>query len=114
MNDLDLKQTIKGRYGDAATRVSAGTTDASCCGSSACCGSTTATWDPITANLYDEHEKAGLPAKAVLASLGCGNPTHSPSSNPVKLCSISVPAGASTFCCRRKEWGQRVRPMVSI
>ena len=54
MNDSDLKQTIKDRYGDAATRVSAGTTGASCCGSSACCGSTTATWDPITAKLYDE------------------------------------------------------------
>jgi SAM-dependent methyltransferase len=31
--------------------------------------------DPITANLYDEQQKSGLPAEAVLASLGCGNPT---------------------------------------
>jgi arsenite methyltransferase len=75
MIEGELKQTIREKYGEAATRVTAGNTAESCCGTSACCGSTTATWDPITANLYDESEKAGLPAEAVLASLGCGNPT---------------------------------------
>ena len=75
MIDSDLKQNIKAKYGEAATRVETGATSASCCGSSACCGSTTATWDPITADLYDEKQKAGLPAEAILASLGCGNPT---------------------------------------
>ena len=48
---------------------------ASCCGSSGCCGSTTEAWDPITSDLYDEGQKAGVPAEALLASLGCGNPT---------------------------------------
>src|ERR1044072_4786446 len=75
MIDSELKQTIREKYGEAATRVKTGTTAESCCGTSACCGSTTATWDQITANLYDEREKSGLPAEAVLASLGCGNPT---------------------------------------
>src|SRR3954463_15731192 len=75
MTDANLKQSIKEKYGEAASRAVAGTTVASCCGSRACCGSTTAAWDPITANLYDEQQKAGLPAEAVLASLGCGNPT---------------------------------------
>src|SRR3954463_7651404 len=75
MTDANLKQSIKEKYGEAASRAVAGTTVASCCGSRACCGSTTAAWDPITANLYDECDKAGLPAEAVLASLGCGNPT---------------------------------------
>jgi SAM-dependent methyltransferase len=75
MFDSDLKQSIKEKYGEAASRVAAGTTSSSCCGTSACCGATTATWDPITANLYDDREKAGLPAEAILASLGCGNPT---------------------------------------
>ena len=75
MFDSDLKQSIKEKYGEAASRVTAGTTSSSCCGTSACCGATTATWDPITANLYDDREKAGLPAEAILASLGCGNPT---------------------------------------
>ncbi|HZE08591.1 MAG TPA: arsenite methyltransferase [Gemmatimonadaceae bacterium] len=73
--DSDLKSTIREKYGQAAQRVTEGGTDASCCGSSACCGETTAAWDPITSDLYDEKQKAGIPAEAVLASLGCGNPT---------------------------------------
>ncbi len=75
MINTDLKQTIRQKYGEAATRVQTADTGTSCCGTSACCGSTTATWDPITANLYDESQRAGLPAEAILASLGCGNPT---------------------------------------
>jgi SAM-dependent methyltransferase len=78
--DIDaLRDTVQARYGEAARRVTAGQTDASCCGpaagSSGCCGATTESWDPITANLYDEGEAAGVPAEALLASLGCGNPT---------------------------------------
>jgi arsenite methyltransferase len=71
----DLKTTVKEKYGQAALRVTDGNTQASCCGSSACCGSTTEAWDPITSNLYDEGQTAGIPADALLASLGCGNPT---------------------------------------
>jgi len=70
-----LKDQVKRQYGDAALRVSTGETSGSCCGTSACCGSTTETWDPITADLYDEKQKAGIPVQALLASLGCGNPT---------------------------------------
>jgi arsenite methyltransferase len=73
--DSPLKSTVKEKYGQAALRVSEGATAATCCGSSACCGATTEAWDPITANLYDEQQKAGIPVEAVLASLGCGNPT---------------------------------------
>jgi arsenite methyltransferase len=73
--DNTLKSTVKEKYGQAALRVAEGATDASCCGSSACCGATTEAWDPITSNLYDEKEKLGIPAEALLASLGCGNPT---------------------------------------
>jgi arsenite methyltransferase len=75
----DLRSTVQARYGEAARRVTAGQTGASCCGpadgSSGCCGATTESWDPITANLYDEGQAAGIPAEALLASLGCGNPT---------------------------------------
>ena len=71
----ELKASIQEKYGQAAQRVADGQTSASCCGSSACCGSTTEAWDPITSNLYDEGQKAGIPAEALLASLGCGNPT---------------------------------------
>ncbi len=74
-----LRTTVQDRYGEVARRVSDGQTGAACCapatGSSGCCGTTTERWDPITANLYDDAEAAGLPAEALLASLGCGNPT---------------------------------------
>ncbi len=73
----DLRATVQARYGATAQRVADGAA-ASCCGpsggSSGCCGATNETWDPITADLYDAGETAGLPAEALLASLGCGNP----------------------------------------
>jgi len=72
---LDVKSSVKEKYGQAALRIIEDATDASCCGSSGCCGATTDAWDPITSNLYDEGEKSGVPAEALLASLGCGNPT---------------------------------------
>jgi SAM-dependent methyltransferase len=89
-----LRDAVRERYGAAARRVAEGlaapgagadagltasVAAASCCapadGSSGCCGSSTASWDPITADLYDEGQAAGIPAAALLASLGCGNPT---------------------------------------
>jgi arsenite methyltransferase len=70
-----LREAVREKYGAAATRVAEGETAASCCGSSACCGSTTASWDPITSDLYDAGQTSGIPAEALLASLGCGNPT---------------------------------------
>jgi arsenite methyltransferase len=71
----DIKSTVKEKYGQIAQRVADGDTAASCCGSSGCCGTTTEAWDPITSDLYDEGQKSGVPAEALLASLGCGNPT---------------------------------------
>jgi N-acetylglutamate synthase-like GNAT family acetyltransferase/SAM-dependent methyltransferase len=71
----DVKASVRQKYGQAAQRVMEGNTDASCCGSSGCCGATSEAWDPITADLYEEGQKAGVPAEALLASLGCGNPT---------------------------------------
>ena len=70
-----LQTAVREKYGQAALRAREGESSARCCGSSGCCGSTTEAWDPITANLYDEGQTAGIPAKALLASLGCGNPT---------------------------------------
>ena len=70
MSTPDIKTTVRERYGKAALEVVSGA-KTSCCGSSCGCGS----GDPITSNLYDETETATLPAEAVLASLGCGNPT---------------------------------------
>jgi len=73
MTDRDIKQIVRDRYGSAALRVVAGG-EASCCSGSACCGSEEAA-DLITSNLYSAAETAALPAEAVAASLGCGNPT---------------------------------------
>ncbi|HET6680293.1 MAG TPA: arsenite methyltransferase [Gemmatimonadaceae bacterium] len=75
----EIRATVQARYGATAKAVSEGAGAASCCTpageSSGCCGSAGESWDPITADLYDAGETAGLPADALLASLGCGNPT---------------------------------------
>lgn len=65
-----VKEAIQERYGEAARRVASGQAN-SCCDAASCCG----TDDPITRNLYDDAQKGVLPDTAVLASLGCGNPT---------------------------------------
>src|SRR5713101_4446645 len=62
-----LKDTVRDKYGQAALNVMAGR-KGGCCGGSGGC-------DPVTSNLYDPEETAALPPQAVLASLGCGNPT---------------------------------------
>ncbi|MFI5058979.1 MAG: arsenite methyltransferase [Candidatus Acidiferrales bacterium] len=70
MTSSDIRDVVKSKYGEAARRVQAG--GAAGCGGGdgqvPCC-------DPISANLYDARETAGLPQAAVSASLGCGNPT---------------------------------------
>ncbi len=67
-----IKEVVKEKYGQAALRVASGQGSA-CCGnsSSSCCSGS----DPITSDLYNEVQKDELPEAAVLASLGCGNPT---------------------------------------
>jgi SAM-dependent methyltransferase len=76
MSNADLKDVVREKYGEAARRVNAGT-GGSCCGGSSCCGSSSGIEgaNPITSNLYDEVQTASLPNEAILASLGCGNPT---------------------------------------
>jgi SAM-dependent methyltransferase len=69
--DQHIKETVREKYGAAALRVIAGERS-SCCGGSAAFPDSV---DPITADLYSDAEASGLPENAVLASLGCGNPT---------------------------------------
>jgi SAM-dependent methyltransferase len=65
----DIKQVVKDKYGEAARKAIATETKESCCTAQpSCC-------DPITSNLYDATQTKDLPDAAVLASLGCGNPT---------------------------------------
>lgn len=66
----DITQVVRERYGEAARQAATGQ-KSGCCGT----GSTCASADPITRDLYAADETAGLPAQALLASLGCGNPT---------------------------------------
>jgi arsenite methyltransferase len=71
MSAENIKAEVQRKYGQSAREVAEGA-KTSCC-STTCCGGTAE--DPITSRLYSEAEKETLPEKAVLASLGCGNPT---------------------------------------
>ena len=76
MSSPDIKEIVKEKYGQAALRVTSG--------GSSCCGATPGTGcsDPITSNLYDASQTQQIPEEALLASLGCGNPTALASLNP--------------------------------
>jgi len=67
MSEVDIKETVRNRYAEIARSVQAA--GSSCCydGEAGSCG--------ISANLYADDETGSLPQEAVLASLGCGNPT---------------------------------------
>jgi arsenite methyltransferase len=77
MGTENIKEVVKDKYGQAALRVT--TSGSSCCGAGSalegCC-------DPITSNLYDSSQTSQIPREAVLASLGCGNPTALAKLNP--------------------------------
>src|SRR5450432_3323734 len=66
---VNIKEVVKEKYGQAALRVKSG--GSSCCGGAA----STGCGDPITTNLYDALQATQIPEEALLASLGCGNPT---------------------------------------
>jgi arsenite methyltransferase len=76
MSSVDIKDVVKEKYGEAALRVSSG--------GSSCCGATRGNGcgDPITSNLYDALQAGQIPEEALLASLGCGNPTALAKLNP--------------------------------
>jgi arsenite methyltransferase len=79
MSSPDIKEVVKEKYGQAALRVSSG--GSSCCGASpgSGCG------DPITSNLYDRSQAQQIPEEALLASLGCGNPSALARLNPGEI-----------------------------
>src|SRR6202453_5092461 len=70
MSTSDIKEVVKEKYGQAALRVKSG--GSTCCGATASSG---CGCDPITSNLYDSSQAGQIPEEALLASLGCGNPT---------------------------------------
>src|SRR5258708_1512992 len=83
MEDANVREVVKEKYGLAALRAKSG-------GRSSCCGTTVASGpscgcDLITSNLYDSAQTVQLPQEAVLASLGCGNPTALAQLNPGEI-----------------------------
>jgi len=67
----DVRDIVRQKYGEAAERVARGA-------GNSCCGGASASLDhcdPITSNLYDANQAGDVPEQALLASLGCGNPT---------------------------------------
>jgi SAM-dependent methyltransferase len=77
MPDTNIKEVVREKYGQAALRIKSG--GSSCCGAAPASG---LSCDPITSNLYDKSEASMVPEEAVLASLGCGNPTALAKLNP--------------------------------
>ena len=67
MVEPTIKEVVKEKYGEIARQVRNGVEEG-CCAPSCCA-------DPISTHIYSEDDTAGLPADAVAASLGCGNPT---------------------------------------
>ncbi|MEW6545231.1 MAG: arsenite methyltransferase [Nitrospirota bacterium] len=76
MRKEDIKAVVRSQYRQAALEAKGGRS--SCCGPA----SSTDHWDPITFDLYRAQDKEGLPAEALAASLGCGNPTALAQLNP--------------------------------
>jgi len=77
---VDIKEIVKEKYGQAALRVTTG--GSSCCGAAPASG---LSCDPITSNLYDASQAGQIPEEAMLASLGCGNPTALAQLNPGEI-----------------------------
>jgi SAM-dependent methyltransferase len=77
MSNEEIKGIVRKKYGQIALDVASE-------GSSSCCGTVPAKGkkDPITSNLYEANEIVELPTEAVVASLGCGNPTALAQLNP--------------------------------
>jgi arsenite methyltransferase len=68
MADTNVQSAVREKYGAIATSIKTSKDKAGCCGPTGC-------GDPITSHLYSDAETGDLPADAVTASLGCGNPT---------------------------------------
>src|SRR5262249_901438 len=77
---MGIKEQVREKHGEAALRVRTG--GSSCCGSAP---SASGCADPITSNLYDSSQTSQVPEEAMLASLGCGNPTALAQLNPGEI-----------------------------
>ena len=99
MSEINVKDAVREKYSQAALRVRSA--------ESTCCGSTSARdpCNPITSNLYDTSQAGSVPKEAMLASLGCGNPTALAQLKPGETCSTSDQAAASTCLLSARRVG---------
>src|SRR6476659_7541964 len=80
IRNSEIREQVREHYSQSALKVAAG--GEGCCGGSGSSGCCTGADDPITANLYTGEQAAQIPEEALLASLGCGNPTALARLNP--------------------------------
>jgi len=79
MNTANIKEVVKKKYGKVALSVQGQSQRAPCCGPAP---AGRGGCDPITSNLYSEHQSGEVPEQALQASMGCGNPTALAQLNP--------------------------------
>src|SRR5499427_7147273 len=96
----DIKEAVRQKYSQAALRAG------SCCGSDV-------SISPITSNLYSDQETCALPEAAVLASLGCGNPTALAELNEGETVLDLGSGGGIDVLLSARRVGRTARPMVS-
>ena len=128
MTDADVRETVRAHYAQAATAVLAATgrttlpiVDAQCCTPAAagdevatCCAGDAEVGAVFGPDLYSAAEQGELPAAAVAASLGCGNPMMVAELQArARGCSTSARAAASTCCSRPVESARPGSPTAS-
>jgi arsenite methyltransferase len=105
MSEVDIKEVVRERYAEIARNVRAP--------GSSCCYDGESGSEGISANLYADDETRSLPENAVLASLGCGNPTALAELKEGRRFLISARAAALTFCSQPAAWAPSERPTGS-
>ena len=91
----ELREEVRRRYAESARAVTEGSGGCGC-GSGSCCAEGESDAAKFGEAFYDAEQRGELPEAAVLASLGCGNPTAVAELQRARRCSISAPAAAST------------------
>ena len=107
MRTENIKEVVKEKYGQAALRVIQGRS--SCCGTAPALDGCP---DPITSNLYDGSQTSQIPEEALLASLGCGNPTALAELKPGETVLDLGSGGGIDVLLSPSGWGRPARPTV--
>ena len=105
-NPEEVRESVRRYYADSALKVA----NAGVAGCGPCCGHESVSAESLAsesgAMFYEPTQRQALPEAAVLASLGCGNPTAVAELRAARRCSTSAQAGGSTSSCRQRGWGR--------